>query len=142
MSVFRFAEIRLDVDRRGPNPQQMTDDLYTVRLTGPEGTGWIENVVSLPRKDRTSATDFALASESVALMAEAARDGKLFYITMRRYGNISPEEVKATIHLAEELKEYLPDAMAVALDKQPLYSEYREGNVGPLEFEIRGRRRR
>lgn len=141
MSTFKFGQIRVDVDRKGPDPANMASDLYTVRISGPEETGWIASVVPVPRRDRTSATAFDLASEAVVMMEEAWRN-PIRYVEETEGKGISPEEVNATIELGSILGPYLEEAVQVVLDRQGMYSEYREGPAGPLEFGINGRRRK
>lgn len=136
MSRFRFGEIRADVNRQGPVAESPHLEAYTVRLSAPDKESWIESQVVTSPRPRSSGSDFEMAAHVLALMKFAADDPKLYTIRMRQIGRVSPEEIAATIEMARHLDPYLEKAVLDAHDRYGLYSEYREGGIGPLEMGI------
>lgn len=136
MSRFRFGEIQADVNRQGPVAESPHLEAYIVRLSAPDKESWIESQVVTSPRPRSSGSDFEMAAHVLALMKFAADDPKLYTIQMRQIGRVSPEEIAATILMAQHLDPYLEKAVLDAHDRYSLYSEYREGGIGPLEMGI------
>lgn len=134
MSTFKFGEIRADVRKIGPGPENL--EVYAVKLSAPQEDSWIESQVVGPKVTRSSGTDFAMAAQVLATMKMAADDPKLWYLRMMQIGHVSPEELRATIEMAERLSPYLEDAVLNAHERLSLYNEYWEGRPGPLEMGI------
>jgi hypothetical protein len=136
MSRFKFGEIQADVSRLGPVAESPHLEAYTVRLSAPDEESWIESQVVTSPRPRSSGSDFEMAAHTLALMKFAADDPKLYTIKMRQMGRVSPEEIAATIEMARHLDPYLEKAVLDAHDRYDLYSEYREGSIGPPELGI------
>lgn len=136
MGSFKFGQIRADVNRLGPVPEKPRFDLYGIKLSVDEDT-WIESQMARPNdQPRSSGSDFEMAAFMLATMKFAADDPKLYYIRMVKFGQVSPEEILATVELAKRLEPYLEEAVKDAHDRYSLYSEHREGRPGPLEMGI------
>lgn len=136
MSRYTFAEIQVEVNRLGPVPGKQGMELYSVKLSNPEGGSWIESKVERPVGTRTSGSDFQLAADMVDYMKKAADDPKRWYIQMNSIGRVSPEELKATLDMAKHLSPYLEEASRSAHERVYLYAEHREGNIGPFDMGI------
>ncbi len=83
MSRFKFGEIRADVNRLGPVPENPQLEVYSVRLTAPESDTWIESQIVSTGKVRSAGSDFFLAAVMLANLEMAARDPKLWAISTR-----------------------------------------------------------
>jgi hypothetical protein len=137
MSRFKFGEIQADVNRLGPVAESPHLEAYSVRLSAPDKASWIESRVESTAKVRSSGSDFLLAALLLAELESAARDpGRWAFLKQQTVRNISSEELRATIEMAQRLEPYLEQAVLAAHDRYELYSEHREGGIGPLEMGI------
>lgn len=136
MAKFKFGEIRADVNRLGPMPENPQLDVYSVRLTAPNSEDWIESRIIQEQKPRSAGSDFFLAAVMLSNMEVAARVPELWATTTQRLREVSPEEIAATLEMAKRLEPYLEEAGREAHDRFQLYGEHWESGVGPLELGI------
>lgn len=137
MSTFKFGEIRADVERLAPDPTLSSKDVYQVRISSPDENAWIENrLVMKKNENRTVASDFDMASGVIGNLYQAAMNPEAWREVLEATMKISPEEVNAIMDVAERLKPYLHQAVDVAVERFNLYSEAREGGVGPYNPEL------
>jgi hypothetical protein len=136
MSRFKFGDLRVDVNRLGPVPENPQLEAYSVKVTVPKSDDWIESRIVSQANVRSSGSDFFLAAVMLANLEMAARDPKLWAIATKAIRDISPEEIQATVAIAQRLAPYLAEANREAYKRFPLYQEHREGKIGPLEMGI------
>lgn len=131
MSRFIIGQIRADVNRG-------EGDLYTVRLTHPEDPEiWIENRNKSHRPYRTALSDLELAALAIAHLKKAVEDPDRWQADlMLKVGHVSPQEVEATIEMAERLAPYFDDAMLDVANRMEVFSEHFEKGVESYNPEL------
>jgi len=130
-----FGDIRADVERLGPDPLNFSRELYRVRISSPGGD-WVESQLTSSKEYRTAGTDFDLAMGALGSLYQAVKNPKAWRKALERHTRMSDEEINATFHVADRMREFLPSAMMRATQQYSLYAEAREGNVGPLEMGV------
>jgi hypothetical protein len=134
LSRFKFGEIQVDVHRAGPDPLSPGLDFYAIKVSREDV--FMETQMPFPKSARSSGTDFAIAMNALLYLSPIARHPERWENMMRDEGRISQEEIDATIDVALALQPYLEEAIDKAFERQPMYSEYYEKGVGPLELGI------
>jgi len=129
VATFRFANIRADVKRLGP--EEPGFDLYGVTLTDPDGN-WIEMRAPTDVGDRTTADDFDLAYGSLQSLYAAATVPDVWRVGHRRT-ELSDLELDTTISMAKRMEPWLEDAVKDGEARWDLYQEGRETGAGPLD---------
>lgn len=126
MSRFKFGDIVATIERLGSVQTDPGHDQYTVRLDHPDGASWIETRMEVPKAPRTVATDYRLAFNMIGKLKGAVDEPQRWMREVSKGGEISREEILATLEMAQKFDPYFEDAIDAAMDRAYLYSEYFE----------------
>jgi hypothetical protein len=133
MSNFKFGQLTAEVERLKPLPSFPGQDLHRVIIKSPEWVVIEASFVTKVREARTVAYDFDMAYGMLGSLHEAAIRPAEWKKVLETKTDMSPEQIKHTLEIAQEMKPYLPAATISAIAQYPTFNEYRQGNVGPLE---------